>query len=150
MSKNLNDSKNRPKPSSGVRKNRANKNVKRDGRHLPIDKVTRQILGSGHHDFNFSPQQKDDLWAFHEKDRRDRKGRMRRLQMADEKARKKDDRPDIFRVPFLEVCLKNLQDAQILQKLTLAAALAFKTRKYYPFFTLKRTHKLGNRPIQVI
>lgn len=140
------------KTSSGARKNRAGKNCKRRSGALgsAVDKYTRHCLGRGQHDFEFTEKQKQDLWEFHERDRRDRKARMDRLKRSDLMAQKKKDQPDIMRVPLLEVALHSFDQAQIIQTLLIAAALKYENRRFFPFFILKRTAKLGNRPITII
>jgi len=131
---------------SGVRKKREGKNLDRDGRLLNMDKFGRQCLDPIYH----NADQSNDLWAFHEKDRRDRKGRLNRLKRAEAYALadSKKDRPDVFKTPLLEVVLKDLYSAKILQALFTAAALKFVVKSGWPFFFVKRLHKM-DRPISL-
>lgn len=157
MAKNLHGSKRKAGPGttagSGVRKNRAGKNCAPRGKgKLNADKATRRVLGNGLTGLDVSEESKVEYHEFHEGDRRDRRKRMKRLQASERRAEAEQakNRPDTMKVPFLEACLKSFDDAATLQRLMVAASLKFIPKKGHPFFYLKRLHKLGNRPIQVL
>jgi hypothetical protein len=156
MAKNLHGSKRKAGPGttagSGVRKNRAGKNCKAKGRHINADKATRQVMGKGLTGLDVSEDSKNAYHEFHEADRRDRRKRMKRLEASERRAQAEaaKDRPDTMRVPLLEAALKSMSDAQTLQRLFVAASLKFVAKRGWPFFYIKRLHKLGNRPITVL
>lgn len=141
MPKNLHGSKRNDKKSSGVKKNRAGKNVPRDGRPVNMSKADKRAMSPTWP----TDEQKAEYYAFTEKDRRDRRGRMKRLNRE-----QKVDTIDRMKTPLLEKALSTMEDAQTLQKLFIAAALKFVPKKGWPFFYIKRTAKLGRRPIEIM
>lgn len=114
-------------------------------RSLLVNKAGRRaMLASGPTD-----DQMAKYFEFHEKDRRDRKGRMDRLKRADQYSARDADknRPDMMKTPLLEKAISDMDSARTVNNLLLAAALKFIAKKGFPFFILKRTSKLGRRPI---
>ena len=138
-----NKRKRKARTSSGVRKGRAGKNVARDGRLLLLNKFERRSLDASWP----GDWEKQQYFEFHEKDRRDRKGRLNRLKRAKAMALKNADRPDAMKTPMLEKAIKDLDSARNIQNLLIAAGLKYQAKKGWPFFYLKRTAKLGRRPI---
>jgi len=135
-----NKRKRKTRVSSGIRKDRAGKNLDRQGRPLSLNKFERRALNPS----GPSDSQKNMYFEFHEKDRRDRKGRMDRLSRSEKfaTANAKKNSIDKMKTPLVEVVLKDLKSAQILQTLFVSAGLKFIVKSYWPFFRVQRLHKV--------
>jgi hypothetical protein len=147
MPKNLHGSKRKGHKSSGVKKNRAGKNVGRDGRLVHLSKADKVAMfdHTGPTDY-----QKAIYFDECERDRRSKANRMARLKRAKELAAKKKNRVDPMKSPLLEKALNTMKDAETLQRLFNAACLQFVPKQHPPFFFIKRTMKLGRKPIQMV